>query len=501
MGEPEVVGEVVCELGEGPIWRAAERALWWVDILAPKIWRFEPGTGAVDVVARPGAGRLHRARSRGATGSPGLKSGLHRFDPAAGSFTRLHTIEDARLDNRLNDAFVDAAGRLWFGSMHDAKTRPPGRSTASTIEGSIRHDEGYGITNGPSTSPDGRTFYHTDTQASSIYAFDLSAGGRAEPTAAFSHGSTRRTAGPTARRWTPRGACGRPCGAAGACGAFRPAERRWPSSACRSPTSPRSPSAARTSPRPMSPPPRNDLTPPNAPNSRWRDACSASPREPGASRQYEVLSCLTASRVRPFRSRDWFGGRERPDMTALYTERFMATGLTADELRSGRPIIGIAQSGSDLNPCNLIHVALAKRVRDGIRDAGGVPLEFPVHPIFEEARRPTAALDRNLAYLGAGGDPLRLSVRRGGPDHRLRQDHAVGDHGRGDGGHSGHRPLRRPDARRLAGRASPSGRARSSGSRAAASPRARSPRRSSSTRRSARRPRSATATPWARPRR
>ncbi len=87
-------------------------------------------------------------------------------------------------------------------------------------------------------------------------------------------------------------------------------------------------------------------------------------------------------------------------MTALYTERFMATGITADELRSGKPIIGIAQSGSDLNPCNLIHVSLAKRVRDGIRDAGGVPLEFPVHPIFEEARRPTAALDRNLAYLG-----------------------------------------------------------------------------------------------------
>ncbi len=104
--------------------------------------------------------------------------------------------------------------------------------------------------------------------------------------------------------------------------------------------------------------------------------------------------------VRPFRSRDWFAGRERPDMTAIYTERFMATGITPDELRSGRPIIGIAQSGSDLNPCNMIHVSLAKRVRDGIRDAGGVPLEFPVHPIFEEARRPTAALDRNLAYLG-----------------------------------------------------------------------------------------------------
>ncbi len=88
------------------------------------------------------------------------------------------------------------------------------------------------------------------------------------------------------------------------------------------------------------------------------------------------------------------------DMTALYLERFMNYGTTPEELRSGKPIIGIAQSGSDLSPCNRIHVDLAKRVRDGIRDAGGIPIEFPVHPIFENCRRPTAALDRNLLYLG-----------------------------------------------------------------------------------------------------
>ena len=87
-------------------------------------------------------------------------------------------------------------------------------------------------------------------------------------------------------------------------------------------------------------------------------------------------------------------------MTALYLERFMNYGLTPEELRSGRPIIGIAQTGSDLSPCNRIHLDLARRVRDGIRDAGGIPMEFPVHPIFENCRRPTAALDRNLAYLG-----------------------------------------------------------------------------------------------------
>jgi dihydroxy-acid dehydratase len=104
--------------------------------------------------------------------------------------------------------------------------------------------------------------------------------------------------------------------------------------------------------------------------------------------------------ARRFRSRDWFDDPERMDQTALYLERFMNYGITPDELRSGRPIVGIAQTGSDLSPCNRIHLELARRVRDGIRDARGIPMEFPVHPIFENCRRPTAALDRNLAYLG-----------------------------------------------------------------------------------------------------
>ncbi len=78
----------------------------------------------------------------------------------------------------------------------------------------------------------------------------------------------------------------------------------------------------------------------------------------------------------------------------------MNYGLTPEELRAGKPIIGIAQSGSDLTPCNRVHIELVKRVRDGIRDAGGIPIEFPTHPIFENCKRPTAALDRNLAYLG-----------------------------------------------------------------------------------------------------
>ena len=103
---------------------------------------------------------------------------------------------------------------------------------------------------------------------------------------------------------------------------------------------------------------------------------------------------------RTFRSRDWFADPAHLDMVALYLERFMNYGLTADELLSGKPIIGIAQTGGDLTPCNRVHLETAKRVREGIRDAGGVPMEFPMHPIFENCRRPTAALDRNLAYLG-----------------------------------------------------------------------------------------------------
>jgi dihydroxy-acid dehydratase len=104
--------------------------------------------------------------------------------------------------------------------------------------------------------------------------------------------------------------------------------------------------------------------------------------------------------ARRFRSRDWFEDPDHLDMVALYLERFMNYGLTRQELRSGKPIIGIAQSGGDLTPCNRVHLDIVKRVRDGIRDAGGIPMEFPMHPIFENCRRPTAALDRNLAYLG-----------------------------------------------------------------------------------------------------
>src|SRR5246127_406642 len=103
---------------------------------------------------------------------------------------------------------------------------------------------------------------------------------------------------------------------------------------------------------------------------------------------------------RRLRSQLWFDNPDNPGMTALYLERYLNYGLTRQELQSGKPIIGIAQTGSDLSPCNRHHLELAHRVREGIREAGGVAIEFPVHPIQETGKRPTAALDRNLAYLG-----------------------------------------------------------------------------------------------------
>jgi len=100
------------------------------------------------------------------------------------------------------------------------------------------------------------------------------------------------------------------------------------------------------------------------------------------------------------RSRAWFDNPDNIDMTSLYLERYLNYGLSLEELRSGRPIIGIAQTGSDLSPCNRHHLVLAERIREGIREAGGIAIEFPVHPIQETGKRPTAGLDRNLAYLG-----------------------------------------------------------------------------------------------------
>ncbi len=108
---------------------------------------------------------------------------------------------------------------------------------------------------------------------------------------------------------------------------------------------------------------------------------------------------MVAKKTSRLRSREWFDIKGDPSETAGYVERYTNYGISATELRSGKPIIGIAQTGSDLVPCNRIHMNLVHRVRDGIRENGGIPMEFPVHPIQETGKRPTAALDRNLQYL------------------------------------------------------------------------------------------------------
>ncbi len=123
---------------------------------------------------------------------------------------------------------------------------------------------------------------------------------------------------------------------------------------------------------------------------------------------------------RRLRSQTWFNDPSDPGMTALYIERYMNWGITREELQSGKPIIGIAMTGSDLSPCNRIHMELAPRMRDGVRDAGGVPFVFPTHPIQETGKRPTAALDRNLAYLSLveilQGYPIDGVILTGGCD-------------------------------------------------------------------------------------
>src|SRR5689334_18546490 len=118
---------------------------------------------------------------------------------------------------------------------------------------------------------------------------------------------------------------------------------------------------------------------------------------------------MTANATKPLRSRAWFDNPANPDMTALYLERYLNYGLSLEELQSGKPIIGIAQTGSDLSPCNRHHLVLAERVRDGIREAGGIPLEFPTHPIQETGKRPTAA-DRKSTRLNSSHSSISYAV-------------------------------------------------------------------------------------------
>jgi xylono-1,5-lactonase len=176
--EAEHVCSVGAELGEGPIWVARERALWFVDIKGLRVRRYDPATGRHGVWPAPSKpGFVIPVRGGGFL--VGMKSGLHRFDPATGSFEHLAAVEPHTPDNRLNDASVGPDGCVWFGSMDDLEQSPTGALYRLDARGrQAVLDAGYVITNGPAFSPDGSVFYHTDTLSGVVYAFDHSEPGK-----------------------------------------------------------------------------------------------------------------------------------------------------------------------------------------------------------------------------------------------------------------------------------------------------------------------------------
>ena len=178
---PECVWPLGAELGEGPVWHAAEAALYFVDIKGHQIHRCAAdGTQRKSWSAPAAVGFVQPFA--GADFVAGLQDGLYRFNPASGDFKSLLAVDGHRPGNRLNDANVDAQGRLWFGTMDNAELQPSGALYRVAADGALRaEDDGYVITNGPAQSPDGRVFYHTDTLAQKVYAFDLS------PTGALSN--------------------------------------------------------------------------------------------------------------------------------------------------------------------------------------------------------------------------------------------------------------------------------------------------------------------------
>jgi sugar lactone lactonase YvrE len=162
------VAAVGATLGEGPVWRAADAALWFVDIKAPAIHRFVPATGAVERWPAPAQVGWVLPHSDGGMVA-GLQTGLSRFDPATGAFDLIATIEPSLPGNRLNDATTGPDGRLWFGSMDDAETAESGHIYRADSRGIARVASGISITNGPALSPDGCLLYHHDTLGRRVF--------------------------------------------------------------------------------------------------------------------------------------------------------------------------------------------------------------------------------------------------------------------------------------------------------------------------------------------
>jgi sugar lactone lactonase YvrE len=168
--EPTCVWDLKATLGEGPIWHGA--SLWFVDIKQRKIHNYNPASGEHFSFDAPDQVTFLAPLPDAGGFVVGLKSGLHRFHPETG-FKSLVEVEDPALDNRPNDATVDAQGRLWFGTMHDGEENKSGALYRMDAEGVARMDQDICITNGPCVSPDGKTLYHTDTLEKTVFAFDL----------------------------------------------------------------------------------------------------------------------------------------------------------------------------------------------------------------------------------------------------------------------------------------------------------------------------------------
>jgi xylono-1,5-lactonase len=176
MGEPELVWDLQAELGEGPVWDDARQVVWFVDIKGRRLHRFAPATGERASWDAPDQIGFALPAEDGSLVC-GVRGGLYRFSEEAGDFSLFQPIERDRPQNRLNDGFVAPDGALWFGTMDDSETLKTG-ALYRWFRGAVeRHDDGYGVTNGPCLSPDARTLYHHDTLEKTILAFDHAADG------------------------------------------------------------------------------------------------------------------------------------------------------------------------------------------------------------------------------------------------------------------------------------------------------------------------------------
>jgi sugar lactone lactonase YvrE len=175
MAPPRLLWNLKAMLGEGPVWRAHDSSVWFVDIKAPALHRFGVQDGAQQTFIAPDQIGFALPAEDGAF-ICGVRGGLYRFDPDSGGFTFLQAIEQDRPQNRLNDGFVAPDGALWFGTMDDSEQQKSGALYRWHRGDLQRKDDGYGVTNGPALSPDETVLYHNDTLDKAIYAFDHAAG-------------------------------------------------------------------------------------------------------------------------------------------------------------------------------------------------------------------------------------------------------------------------------------------------------------------------------------